>query len=301
MGVKPGDRTIHNLLNIEQMLHQYDGYIIDLWGVVHDGFNPYPGVVDCLNHILKLNKQIIFLSNTPRPGQILMQKLLEFGIHINAEMILTSGDIVRHQLTYFDDAIFKNLGKQFYHLGATRNHDILTGLTVQTTNDINTADFLLLTIFIEEGEDVSQFDDCFKIAIQRKLPVICANPDKKIIHGHTYRYCAGIFAERYEEMGGEVHYYGKPHPAIYTIAFQQLATKGINNKKKILMIGDTLETDIKGAHTVGIDSALVLTGNMHTLLQSNPLKSFTTLQQKLERLWAQYPFSPTWILQEFNI
>jgi HAD superfamily hydrolase (TIGR01459 family) len=300
LNLRQHNPPVQSLLNIEKILDQYNGFTIDIWGVVHDGFKPYPGVVQCLNHMIALDKQIIFLSNAPRPGMVVAQKLLEFGINITSGMILTSGDIVRYQLQHFDDQVFKKLRKQFYHLGETRNQDILANLTVDTVDNIADADFILLTAFTEEGEDLSQFDADFKIAIEHKLPLICANPDKKIIHGHTYRYCSGIFAERYEEMGGKVHYYGKPYPAVYEVAFKQLALKGVNDKKKILMIGDTLETDIKGANKMGIDSALVLTGNMELHLQNKSDKLLTTLQ-KLEHIFAYYALSPTWVLQEFSL
>jgi len=249
-----------------QLLKYYEAFFVDVWGVIHDGINPYPNSIACLNHILSLGKKIIFLSNIPRPGNLTYQKLLGYGIHCSTEMVLTSGDIVRHQLIHFDDSVFKILekkgkGRCFYHLGAARNHDILSGLKVDVTENLEEASFILLTAYLDEDEDLNQYNALFHKALMLDLPMVCANPDKILLNGNKRRYCAGVLAEQYQTLGGMVYYYGKPYPAIYEIAIEKMNEWGINDKKKIVMIGDTLETDILGARNVGIDSALVLTGN----------------------------------------
>jgi HAD superfamily hydrolase (TIGR01459 family) len=188
--------------------------------------------------------------------------------------------------------------KKLYYLGAKRNTDILAGLTVSTTENLDGADFVLLTAYMDEGEDLHQYDDFLKKAQSLKLPFICANPDKEISNGPKLRYCAGVIAEKYEKLGGTVYYYGKPHPAIYETAQQILKEQGIIDKSKLLMIGDTLETDILGARNVGIDSALVLEGNTARLLAmagqgvSDPFKAEKYLKQHFEKI----NLYPTWVL-----
>lgn len=248
--------------SMSELLKRYDAFFIDVWGVVHDGVQPYSGVIECLNHMISAGKSLILLSNAPRPAPILIQKLVSFGIPVNTEMMISSGDVTRFQLTHFEDPFFQDKGRCFYHLGAERNQDILAGISLDLTDRLEEADIILLTAYMDQDEDLNQHDAFLEKALKLKKPILCANPDKEVINGDKIRFCAGIIAEKYENMGGVVHYYGKPHPEIYKMAFQRLHARGITNLKSILAIGDTLETDILGAKQSGIDSALVRTGNM---------------------------------------
>ncbi len=293
-----------SIQSISELLNQYDAFLIDIWGVVHDGAEPYPGVVECLNNIISntgsKNKMIIFMSNAPRPGPFLMKKLQEFGIKLSTEMILSSGDLVRYQLTHLEDPLFKKLGRCFYHLGASRNLDIVSNLSVQiqVTESLKEANYILLTAFIDEGEAFDQFDPILKEALSLKLPAVCANPDKEIINLGKPRYCAGVIAERYEKMGGTAYYYGKPYPGIFEFALRRLSEHGIKDKKRILMIGDTLETDILGANTAGMDSAIVLTGNMGlALAREDQSKSF---KSNIQLIFDNAGIKPTWIIPSLS-
>lgn len=282
----------------KQILPRYDGYMIDLWGVVHDGFQAYPGVVDCLNQLIQEQKPLIFLSNAPRPGTVVMKKLVELGIQVSPKMILSSGDAVRHQLEHRQDEHFKQLGKSFYHLGANRNQDILADLNPEIRNLETTilekADFILLTAYIDDDEDIDQHDELLEQAFTLRIPVVCANPDKGVIHGKRKRYCAGVIAEKYENLGGKVFYYGKPHKMILDFALMRFRQTGITDKQKILIVGDTLETDIQSAKNIGIDSALVLTGNTGALLADK--KTNQTEMDFLNSLFQQEGITPTWVI-----
>lgn len=277
--------------SITELLKLYDAFLIDVWGVIHDGVNPYAGVVDCLNHMISQGKHILFLSNAPRPGNILIQKIAQFGIHANLEMMLSSGDVTRYQLTHFEDPFFQGKGRCFYHLGAERNQDILAGLTLNLSNHLEEADIILMTAYIDEGEDLDQYDVFLEKALKLNKPIICANPDKEVINGDKIRFCAGFLAEKYEKMGGVVHYYGKPYPEIYRMALKRLQKTGNKDLelKNILAIGDTLETDIAGAQNMGIDSALVSTGNMERHLNAG-LKSDYFKQH-----------TPTWMIPSLSL
>ena len=83
--------------------------------------------------------------------------------------------------------------------------------------------------------------------------MICTNPDLIVDRGNTRELCAGSVAMVYEKLGGEVIYFGKPYPEVYN--------QSINNKnKKILAIGDNLNTDIKGANLLNYDSMIIANG-----------------------------------------
>ena len=275
------------ITKIDDILEKYDAFIIDIWGVIYDGLDPYPGSIEAINKLIAHNKSVTFLSNTPRPSEIIKERLFQWGVNMNKASVYTSGDAVREQLQTWEDPIFSNLGKNFYHLGEEKNKDILSGLNVSAVNQIEEADFMLLTIYLDEGEDMEQYDLILKKARDLNLSVICANPDIKVTNGDGIRYCAGSFGRRYQNLGGEVHYYGKPDSKIFEKILAKIDSIGIKDKNKILMIGDTMETDITGAGLVGIDSLLVLSGNGK--------EAYRNINST-----NKYKFKPTWILSNLG-
>jgi HAD superfamily hydrolase (TIGR01459 family) len=254
-------KSKYKILPIDEVVKDYNALIIDIWGVIYDGYAPYNNAINFLNQMVKDGKSIIFLSNTPRPGTLSDKVFSDWGVDMKKISVYTSGDAVREQLISWNDEIFKNFGRKFYHLGEHRNKDILANLEVNDVKDLKQANFLLMTLYIEEDENINAYDEFFREAISLNLPAVCANPDLTANHGNKIRYCAGTFAQKYKDMGGIVYYYGKPDSRIFNSVLNKYKNIGITDKKSILMIGDTLETDIMGANLVGIDSALVLTGN----------------------------------------
>ncbi|MFM8454517.1 MAG: TIGR01459 family HAD-type hydrolase, partial [Gammaproteobacteria bacterium] len=198
------------------------------------------------------------------PSSVIYSKLKSFGINIDGAKMITSGDVVRHQIqTKEKDEVFSKLGSKLYHLGANRNQDILNGIKAEEVKTVADADYVLCSAYFDEGENLLQHDLIFKEMLVLKKPMVCSNPDKVVIHGSKNRYCSGFLAERYRQMGGEVFVYGKPQKNIFDFLFNQITVK---DQSKVLMIGDTLETDILGAKQAGIDSLLVLTGNMERII-----------------------------------
>jgi len=280
-------------VSVETLIDQFDVFLLDVWGVIHDGVSLYPGVLETFKRLKDLNKQFLFISNAPRPAPVIQQKLLDLGIPVTLDDVLTSGDVVREQLVQFNDPVFSTLGRRFYHLGELRNQDILAGLPVQTVKNIEDADFILLTSFLEEDEDLEQFIPLFEKMRVLNLPIVCANPDGEVPHGDKSRYCAGYFSKQYEKMGGIVHYYGKPAQNIYDAAFRRLQLKSVESKR-IVMVGDTLETDILGAVQAKIAGALVETGNTKLLCQKDEIES-------LEHLFEKLGINPHWVIPSFGL
>jgi HAD superfamily hydrolase (TIGR01459 family) len=242
--------------DIFSVLNDYDVFLFDLWGVIVEGGSTYPGVVDNINKILE-QKKVFFVSNAPRCNISSNEVIRAWGINVSPEMVVTSGEVARQAIIASESRLgIKN--PVIYHLGADRNDYIINDLGYPTTTNIKEANILLLTIYRDEDENLEEFDELFKAVVKQDTIIICANPD--IIapnHGVT-RYCAGYFAAKIERFGGKVLYTGKPHSEIYYQVLNQLQNIP---KNRILMIGDTFETDILGANRAGIDSALVLTGN----------------------------------------
>lgn len=238
-----------NSLDWDGIINKYDTFFVDVVGVVYDGIKPFPKAIEALNKLE--NKKVIFVSNNPRPSSLSTSRLVSFGLKIPFHMV-TSGDLARTYLQEDTESIY-------YHWGAQRNSDILANIPVKTTNDLNGSHKVLLTAFLEEEDDVTQFDSLIEEIVHKKLPVYCANPDKKAMFGSKMRICAGTFAEKIQKAGGEIYLWGKPETNIYSLA--PLNESELHDRKsKCLMIGDTLETDILAANKLGIDSLLVLTG-----------------------------------------
>lgn len=278
------------LNGLQELIPEYDAFIIDLWGVVHNGVTAYPGAVECLNYLIANNKAIIFMTNAPQSSNSVLQKLLELNISAKLEMMLTSGDTTRRAIK---NVLINNPSTKYYHLGTDIKHDILLNLELNLVDNIKNSNVILLTAYIPDHEDLDQFDSILKQAATLNIPIICTNPDHVATHGNTNIYCAGFLADKYEKLGGKVEYYGKPHLPIYQAAFDRLLTQGIFNKKRILMIGDTLATDILGAKNAGIDSALVLTGNVGKIFKNTNHEQLTVL----EHMFIENDLFPTYILQ----
>ncbi len=244
--------------HITSIIDDYDVFLFDVWGVIVEGDYNYPGVIDNINYLINNNKKVFFITNAPRSIAYLVTLLTSWGINVTSEMIISSGELAVNMIVNSKE-IFGIQNPLIYHL-KQENNDLIDAIKIPTTTDINEADILLLTLHYDEKENLNldEFDNLLQTAIQRKIITICANPDLGIMQQGVYRYCAGYFAAKIKQFGGTVIYTGKPYPEIYQPILNQLPHI---LKKNILMIGDTFYTDILGANKIGIDSALVLTGN----------------------------------------
>jgi HAD superfamily hydrolase (TIGR01459 family) len=241
----------------------YDGFIVDLWGVVHDGIKPYPGVIDCLAQLRALGKPVVFLSNAPRRAAAIGRALA--GMGIGPELysgIMSSGEAVYLALRDRTDADFAALGTKLYHLGPERDRDVFDTLPLNPVNTPAEADFLLNTGPDDYlgPDDPSIYTPILNAALGAGLPMVCANPDLEVVRDGKRIICAGLLARYYEAHGGKVLLRGKPDPAIYT---PTLALLGVE-KSRTLAVGDSLRTDMAGAKAAGIDACWVLSG-IHAL------------------------------------
>jgi HAD superfamily hydrolase (TIGR01459 family) len=250
--------TIRLLGGLHEIARDYGGFILDLWGVLHDGSAPLPGVLDALSHLKRLGKRIVVLSNAPRRAALVEARMNEIGIPASLyDRVHSSGEETWQHLAAHDDSFYAALGRRCYHIGPSRDDNMLAGTDLERVPTIDRADFILNTGPSEWNETVAQYEPLLAAARARELPMICANPDLVVIHQGHRAICAGAVAERYEMMGGHVRWHGKPFPSVYVTCFDLL---GIAEKARILAIGDSLRTDIAGANRVGIDSVFVTSG-----------------------------------------
>ena len=232
---------------LRSIAKNYDIFYIDLWGVIHNGINLHKKAVEALEEITKAKKQYILLTNAPRPNKTVKLFLEKMGMSIEIRKnVYSSGEAAVSYLK-------KNLiEEKFFHLGPPRDFDLFLDFKKNKTQDIKESSYLLCTgLFEKQGEDLNYYKELFNDHINKKM--ICTNPDLVVDRGDKRELCAGSVASVFEKMGGEVIYFGKPFPEVYN--------QSINNRgKKILSIGDNLNTDIKGANLLNYDSLLISNG-----------------------------------------
>ena len=249
---------IAQLSGIASVIDRYDGVILDLWGVIHDGEKAYPGVADCLDRLRAAGKVICLLSNAPRRTSGVISKMEGMGIgRERYHHVMTSGEATYDALRDRDDPWHAALGRRLYHIGPDRDQDVYFGLDYTVVPSPEEADFVLNTGIVDFSEPLSVYEPALEACRRNNLPMICANPDLIVMVGPQMVICAGTLAQRYEEMGGDVAWHGKPHAPVYG---RCLSLMGITDKHRILAVGDSLRTDVAGANAAGIDVALATCG-----------------------------------------
>ena len=249
--------------HLAEIYNLYDTFVIDLWGVMHNGISLNYKAIETVDHLIKKSKKIVFLSNAPRPSDKVKDFLRRLQMKERyLKNVITSGEAAKQ-------AIDKNkFGKLFYHLGPSKDDSIFYKVKNNKTN-LEKCDYILCTgLFDDKEDDINFYKNLLKDFITKKL--ICTNPDLIVHVGERKEYCAGYIAQIFESLGGSVVYYGKPYKEIYSMCFDK--------KEKVLAIGDNLRTDIKGANNLNIDSLFIYNG-----VHRNEIKNYKDLPALLKR------------------
>jgi HAD superfamily hydrolase (TIGR01459 family) len=237
---------------------RYDVLLCDVWGVVHNGEVSFPAACDALIQARAQGKTVVFITNAPRPGEAVMRQLDGLKVpRAVCDDIASSGDVTR-------DVIESRPGQSLCHIGPARDHAIFTGLDV-TFAPLERADYVVCSGLDDDDKETPEdYRGRLEIMLKRKLFMLCANPDLVVERGDRLVYCAGAVAELYANMGGEVLYAGKPYAPIYQLALRRAeAASGRNTElARVLAIGDSIHTDLKGAAAFGID-CLFMTAGIH--------------------------------------
>ena len=226
--------------------NDYDLFFIDIWGVIHNGVSIFTDAVNVLESLKKNNKEFILLTNAPRPNLTVVKFLQNLGLKDFYENVYTSGEA---SLKYL---IENYQNSKFFHIGPPRDFDLFKEFQQNKMANIEEAEYFICTGLFEEYEtNLDYYKELLTKFINKKL--ICTNPDLIVDRGEVREFCAGSVAKIFEEIGGEVIYFGKPHPPVYNLA-------ATTKNKKILCIGDNMNTDIKGANVQNYDSLLITNG-----------------------------------------
>jgi HAD superfamily hydrolase (TIGR01459 family) len=250
--------TLRLIDGMRALAPDYDGFILDLWGVVHDGVAPFPGVLDCMGRLIDSGKRVVLLSNAPRRADDVVRRIARIGVPGGLyHGVMSSGEEAWQYLHDRTDPFYAALGRRCLQIGSERDLEIRDGLGLDFVETPREADFILNTGPAEWDDTIADYAAVLDIARGRDLAMVCANPDLVVIHNGKPALCAGALAEHYETAGGRVRWHGKPYPTVYDSC---LALIGIAERRRILAIGDSLRTDIAGAAAAGIDSVLIAGG-----------------------------------------
>ncbi len=276
-----------------ELMDSYDGFIMDQWGVLHNGVQPYDGVIDTLNHLRQRKKQVIILSNSAKRSEDNVERLKKLGIKSTLyKEVVTAGEVTWQGLKEQKDAPFKGLGSKCYLISRPDDMALLQGLDLEIVKDVEDAQFILITGIDTNAQKLEDLDPVFKKAVTRRLPAICANPDMVTVYGHERAVGPGAVAKRYHELGGMTHLIGKPHKTIFRHCLNLF--DGLI-PSRILMIGDSMQHDIAGATAVDLDTAFITQG-----IHSSAFKPGMSGEQRrkaMEHLAQVYGgIRPTWVL-----
>jgi HAD superfamily hydrolase (TIGR01459 family) len=241
---------------------RYDGFIVDLWGVIHDGVKPYPGAAECLAALRAAGKPAVLLSNAPRRVAQVQEVLRGMGIADDLYAgLLTSGEAAHRLLRDRPDDWSRALGRRVLHIGEARDRGVIAELDLDLVDTADAAGWVLNTGLADAlaATDGAAYTPLLRDCAARGLPMLCANPDLEIIRDGVRLLCAGTLAQRYQSLGGEVRSLGKPDPQIYAPVLARLGLA----RARVLAVGDALRTDIAGAQAAGIDACWVL-GGIHS-------------------------------------
>ena len=258
--------------HLAEIYTSYDTFIIDLWGVMHNGVKLNPKAIEAVDNLMKNKKKVVFLSNAPRPSRDVKKFLNQLKMEDRyLKNILTSGEAAMHALQKH------KYGKFFFHLGPKRDDSVFFKIKENNTS-LEKCNFILCTgLFDNHRDDLNYYKQLLKNYIDKKL--ICTNPDLTVHRGDVEEYCAGSIANLFESVGGKVIYFGKPYKEIYKMCFEA--------GEKTVAIGDNLNTDIRGANNMNIDSIFISNGVHRAEFKSDSELSALSLRYKVKASYYQ--------------
>jgi len=245
------------LTGLHEIAAGHDALICDVWGVIHNGAHVHAAAVDALMRFRAAFGPVVLLSNAPRPVSALKEQFAALGVPQDCyDAIVTSGVAARLDLA--DRVGGGRLS--IFHIGPERDRGIFEGLPIDCVDAAKASVVLCTGLFDDDVETPADYRSLLADLKARALVLLCANPDIVVQRGGRLIYCAGAIARAYQELGGEVVYYGKPHAPIYQLVLAAAREAGGREAVRPLAIGDGLETDIRGAANVGIESLFIADG-----------------------------------------
>lgn len=229
----------------------------DVWGVVHNGVTAFADACSALEKFRAGGGTVILVSNAPVPKHRVAAMLDSRQVPRAAwDDIVSSGDIA---LAHVAERGFERL----YCIGPRdRDQALFSALTARSVPLAEAEAIICSGLNDDRHEMPDDYTALLEAAHQHELPFVCANPDFVVDVGGTLYYCAGAIADLYAHMGGSVYWAGKPYLNAYETAHRKAEALRNTNvaRDKILVIGNSLRTDMKGAETFGADALFIASG-----------------------------------------
>jgi len=246
------------MTSLSAIAGNYDAVLSDVWGVVHNGIAAHPSAVDALRRFRQGGGRVVLITNAPRPSPPIVGMLDRMQVPRDAyDGIVSSGDVTR-------DMIARYRGQTLHYVGPLGENDgLFEGFDI-TLGPAQEAKAVIVTDLDDDDQTPDDYNDRIALWLSRKLPMICANPDRVVEHGDRLIYCGGALADLYEARGGMIRMAGKPYRPIYDQALgkAEAAAGRPLDRRRILAIGDSVRTDAIGAANAGLD-LLFVTGSIH--------------------------------------
>mgnify|MGYP001347715890 FL=1 len=273
----------NRITGLAALAPDYDGFFVDLWGTLHDGFEPLPGAIDCLQRLRQIGP-VCLLSNSHRRREVEVERLVGMGLGEETyDALVTAGEVCRQRL--FQD-LPVDCPHNFAFVGLEENASLLNGLDCRRVTDVADAGFVFVGDPELEHQDLEAYRATLETAVQRFLPLVCPNPDRWSFWGDSRRVKPGAIAELYESMGGHVVWYGKP----CANAFDAGAAALPQRPRRALVIGDGISNDMVGARDAGHDGCFVAGGREASGLGIRAGESPSA--NRLAALFAEQKVSP---------
>ena len=281
------------LSGLSEIATRYDLFLIDQWGVLHDGAAPYPGAIEALQELRAAGRPVVILSNSARRTTLGIARMDEIGIPRDLyDHLVTSGEETWRHLQDRGDPFYRRLGRRCLMFTWGGDRGLLEGLALEPVESVEEAEFILNSG--TSGATLEEFEETLQAAVLRDLPMVCANSDYiSVSPDGTIAICPGSVARRYEELGGHVRWHGKPDTSVYRTCLNLYPRAG-----RILGIGDSLHHDIAGARAAGIDSLFIAAG-IHAAdlgIKHGESPDETSLQA----LFAETGEYPDYVVPEFR-
>ncbi len=245
---------------LEPLADGFDVFLVDQWGVMHDGGTPAPGARDCLVRLIAAGKRVVVISNSGRRAAPNAERLARIGFQGSCySALVTSGEVAWLALRDRADPFFEGLGRRCLLFSRGGDRSIVSGLDLELVETAERADFILLSGSEAPTKTLADYEPFLAAGCAHGLPMVCANPDFVGLSPDGLLLSPGVIARHYESLGGRVRWIGKPYPEIYV---QALADLGNPPAGRVAAVGDSLRHDIAGGRAAGLATILV-TGGIH--------------------------------------
>nr|WP_309402633.1 TIGR01459 family HAD-type hydrolase [Aminobacter niigataensis]WMD00480.1 TIGR01459 family HAD-type hydrolase [Aminobacter niigataensis] len=271
------------LAGIRDLAERFDVFILDQFGVLHDGVAPYPGAIETLVRLHELGKRTLLLSNSGKRSAPNEARLARLGFVPGSwDHFLSSGEVAWQSLR---KQLGSEAGLRCLLIARDGDRSAVENLPLTLVEPGEEADIVLLSASEGDRFDLDHYRRLLQPAAARGARCLCTNPDKIMLTSVGPRFGAGRIAELYAELGGAVTWIGKPFPEIYAAALDML---GNPDPVRVVCVGDSIEHDISGGQGAGLRTALVMTGVLET-----------SSQAERERLFAEHAAIPDFLVRTF--